>query len=112
MNLVLAIFILIFVYIIGWHQLYGQFINNFYKKYELLLIWFSVPTTLLSIYATKLLTQYFDGKMWPNRIFTFSIGIVMFTLLTYIYFDEKINLKTLTLIMLCTSIVMLQIYWK
>jgi len=112
MQLVLGITILIIVYIIGWHQLYGQFVNNFYKKYELLLVWISVPTTLLSIYATKLLTEYFDGKMWPNRIFTFSIGIIMFSILTHLYFDEKLNLKTLTLIFLSALIVILQIYWK
>lgn len=92
--------------------MYGQFVNNFYKKYELLLVWISVPTTLLSIYATKLLTEYFDGKMWPNRIFTFSIGIIMFSILTHLYFDEKLNLKTLTLIFLSALIVILQIYWK
>ncbi len=28
--------------------------------------------------------QKIDGKMWPNRIFTFSIGIIMFTILTTI----------------------------
>jgi len=111
-QLILGILILIFVYIIGWHQLYGQFINQFYKKYEMWLIWASVPNTFLSIYATKLITQYFDGKMWPNRIFTFSIGIIMFTILTHLYFDEKLNLKTLTLIALSALIVILQICWK
>ncbi len=76
------------------------------------LIWLSVPNTLLSIYATKLLTEYFEGKMWPNRIFTFSIGIVMFTILTTIYFNERLSLKTLTLVGLCGLIVTLQVLWK
>lgn len=111
-KLLFALSILVFVYIIGWHQIYGQFINIFYKKYEMWLIWLSVPSTLLSIYATKLLAEYFNGKMWPNRIFTFSIGIVMFTILTHIYFNEKISVKTLTLIALSALIVILQILWK
>lgn len=111
-QLLLAILILIVVYIIGWHQLYGQFINQYFKKYEMWLVWLSVPTTLLSIHAVKLLTSYFDGKMWPNRIFTFSIGIIMFTILTHFYFDEKLNTKTLTLVALSAVIVILQIYWK
>ena len=111
-QLFLGVLILIAVYIVGWHQLYGQFIHNFYKKYEMWLIWLSVPNTLLSIYATKLLTEYFEGKMWPNRIFTFSIGIVMFTILTTIYFNERLNLKTLVLVSLCGLIVALQVIWK
>jgi len=111
-QLLLGVAILIVVYIIGWHQLYGQFIHNFYKKYELWLIWLSVPTTWLTIYATRLLTEYFNGKMWPNRIFTFSIGIIMFTILTTIYFNERLNLKTLVLVGLCGLIVALQVIWK
>ena len=111
-QLLLGVVILIAVYIVGWHQLYGQFIHNFYKKHEMWLIWLSVPNTLLSIYATRLLTEYFNGKMWPNRIFTFSIGIIMFTILTTIYFNERLSLKTLVLVGLCGLIVALQVLWK
>ncbi len=111
-QLLLGVFILIAVYIVGWHQLYGQFIHSFYKKYEMWLIWLSVPNTLLSIYATRLLTDYFEGKMWPNRIFTFSICIIMFTILTTIYFNERLNLKTMVLVGLCGLIVGLQVLWK
>jgi len=111
-KLLIALAILIFVYIIGWHQLYGQFIHEFYKKYQWYLVFLSVPNTLLSIYAAKILTEVFEGKMWPNRIFTFSIGIIMFTILTQIYFTERLTLKTLTLIGLSGLIVVLQILWK
>jgi len=76
------------------------------------LVWLSVPCTLLSIYSTKLISEYFDGKMWPNRIFTFSVGIVMFTILTQLHFNERLNIKTLTLIGLSGLIVILQIIWK
>ena len=112
MKLLIALSILIFVYIIGWHQLYGQFISDFYKKYQWYLIFLSVPNTILSIYAAKLLAEVFEGKIWPNRIFTFSIGIIMFTILAQIYFNEKLSAKTLTLIGLSGLIVILQILWK
>ena len=112
MKLLLGIGILTFVYIIGWHQLYGQFIDEWYKKYQNWLVLLSIPNTFLSIYSVKLISEHFEGKMWPNRILTFSIGIVMFTLLTQIYFNEKINLKTLVLIALSGLIVALQVMWK
>ena len=76
------------------------------------MVFLSVPNTLLSIYAAKILTEVFEGKMWPNRIFTFSIGIIMFTVLTQIYFNERLTLKTMTLIGLSGLIVILQILWK
>jgi len=111
-KLLLGLFILLLVYIIGWHQLYGQFIHEYFKKYQWVLIFLSVPCTYFSIIAARLISESFDGKMWPNRIFTFSIGIVMFTILTQIYFNEKLNLKTLILIGLSGIIVLLQIIWK
>jgi len=36
----------------------------------------------------------------------------MFTILTHIYFNEKLSYKTLTLIALSGLIVILQIIWK
>ena len=68
--------------------------------------------TAISLMAVKLITEHFDQKTWPSRIFTFSIGIIMFTLLNNYYFNEKINAKTATLICMCVAIVILQIFWK
>ncbi len=112
MKLLLALSILVFVYIIGWHQLYGQFIHEFYKKYQWYLIFLSIPNTILSIYAAKILAEVFEGKIWPNRIFTFSIGIIMFTILAQFYFNERLSLKTMILLGLSGLIVVLQVIWK
>jgi len=112
MKLFYGVLLLIFVYIIAWHQLYGQFLHEYFKKYQYVLILLSVPTTWISIYAIRLITEHFNGEMWPNRILTFSIGIVMFTILTTIYFSETITTKTITLIALSALIVVLQVFWK
>ena len=112
MKLFIGVALLTAVYIIGWHQLYGQFIHESFKKYQWYLIFLSLPCTYFSIIAARLISEYFEGKMWPNRIFTFSIGIVMFTILTQIYFNEKLSIKTLTLVGLSGLIVILQILWK
>ncbi len=103
---------MIFVYIIGWHQLYGQFISNFYKKYQYWLVLLSIPTTMISVYAARILAEAFNGQMWPNRILTFCIGMIMFSLLTLFYFNEKLTIKTITLLFLTLLIVILQIIWK
>ena len=110
-NLITGLIILVLVYIVGWHQLYGQFSHEYYKKYQMWLILLSIPTTYFSIIAARLISEYFNGKMWPNRIFTFSIGIVMFTILTQIYFNEKLSVKTLILLALSGLIVILQLIW-
>ena len=112
MKLFLAILLLSLVYVIGWYQLHGQFINEWFRKWQHLLIILSIPTTYVSIKAIKLVNDYFEGKIWPNRILTFTIGIILFTALTTYHFDEKFTLKTLTLISLCGLIVFLQIVWR
>jgi len=112
MKLFIAILLLSLVYIIGWYQIHGQFIHEWFRKWQYYLIFISVPTTYVSIKAIKLVNDYFEGKMWPNRILTFTVGIILFTILTSYHFDEKLNLKTLTLISLCGLIVFLQIIWR
>lgn len=112
MKLALAIFLLSIVYVLGWYQLHGQFLSDWFKKYEYYLIWISVPTTLLSIRAIKLVNEFFNGQIWPNRILTFTIGIILFSILTSFHFGEKLSLKTLTLLLLCFIIVTLQVLWK
>ena len=112
MKLLWGLCLLTFVYVIGWHQLYGQFIHEYFKKYQPLLILLSIPCTWMSIKAIAYISDYYNGQMWANRMFTFSIGIIMFTILTSIYFEEKLTIKTFTLLCLSCLIVVLQIYWK
>jgi hypothetical protein len=112
MKLIFAILLLSIVYIIGWYQIHGQFLSEWFKKYEYYLVWISVPSTLISIRAIKLINEYFNGLIWPNRILTFTIGIILFTFLNSFHFGEKLSIKTLTLLSLCASIVILQVIWK
>lgn len=112
LKLITGVVLLCFSYVIGWHMLYGPMINDWFKKYQYITIWLSVPTTYISIYSVSLISEYFNGKVWPNRIFSFSVGIILFTILANIHFDEKINYKTLTLLALSGLIVALQILWK
>lgn len=112
MKLLIALSLLSFVYAIGWYQIHGQFISEWFRKYELYLIWISVATTFISIKAIKLVNEYFQGEIWPNRIITFTIGIILFSFLTAYHFNEKINVKTITLVGLCAVIVCLQVFWK
>jgi hypothetical protein len=112
MNLIIGLAISILVYIIGWHQLYGQFIHEFYRKNQIWLILISVPCTYLAIYSNKLTTEYFKGEVWPNRIISLCIGLIGFYILSSIYFQEKPTIKTFVIISLALSAVLLQIFWK
>jgi hypothetical protein len=112
MKLFIAICLLSLVYTTGWYQLHGQFINDWFRRWQNYLVLISVPATLISIKAIKLVNEHFDGKMWPNRILTFTVGIILFTFLTSYHFDERLTFKTICLMGLCGLIVFLQVVWK
>ena len=96
----------------GWHQIYGQFIHESFKTYRHWFVWLSVPCTYATIYGVKLITEYFDGKMWPARMLTFSCGVILFTVLTSIYFNEKLDVKNGTILALSCIIIALQTFWR
>lgn len=58
------------------------------------------------------MVTYFGGTLWENRLLGFGMGMVSFGLLTYIFMGEGINLKTGVSLILATSLVLIQIFWK
>jgi hypothetical protein len=112
MKLFAGLTLIMLVYIIGWHQIYGQFIHENYRKYQNWLVLLSIPTTYIAIYANKIITECFDGKIWPNRIITLGVGVLFFYILTFFYFEEKADYKTFIILMLALTSVLLQIFWR
>ena len=65
-----------------------------------------------SIMATKNIASAFGGLVWPSRFIGFSIGIVLFSLLTWIFLNQPLTLKSLTCIALAFCILAIQLFWK
>jgi hypothetical protein len=58
------------------------------------------------------MVTYFGGTLWENRLLGFGMGMVSFSLLTYIFMGEGITLKTGVSLILATSLVLIQLFWK
>jgi hypothetical protein len=95
-----------------WIQLNLQFIDSRLKSYNTWLVLAGIPISWLWIKATEHGVASFDGKFWPQRLIAFSIGILLYTLLTHYFFGEKIDAKSMACISLAFAIVMIQIFWK
>jgi multidrug transporter EmrE-like cation transporter len=54
----------------------------------------------------------FDGQMWPSRLIGFSIGAVVFSLLSWTIFNEPLTTKTIVCLGLAVMILMVQLFWK
>ena len=59
--------------------------------------------------ATKYIYES-TGSFWSAKILFFSTGIIVFGVLTYIFFNEPITLKTFVTISLAILIIYIQVY--
>jgi hypothetical protein len=112
-NLINAVIFFTLAQGVTWAQSYGQFLYPWWKKNPLL-VSFTIGgiASYLFIKATYYAYVYFDGMLWPSRFIGFSVGIIIFALLTWIFMNEGINLKTIISLFLSMMLLAIQIFWK
>ena len=105
------IFITIIAHFVTWLQINSQFLNPKFK-YSAFLLLLGIPISWLWIKSTGFGVSAFDGKFWPQRLIAFSIGIILYTILTGYFFGEKFDLKSAVCLALAFAIVGIQVLWK
>jgi multidrug transporter EmrE-like cation transporter len=110
-------FILGFLYglaaqILTFIQLQGQFKYEWVKENPFIMSLIGVPLSLLYLQSVKHLVLYFDGQLWPSRLLGFSIGAIVFTVMSWVCFREPLSLKTLICLGLALCIMGVQLFWK
>lgn len=107
------LFYFIFLFIIGhifvWYQTNGQFISKAFKDNVWIVSLMGMPLAYLFIQATKIGYEAFNEKLWPIRIVGFTVGTVVFSLMTYMHLEEGLDTKTIICLLLCIAIIMVQI---
>ena len=98
--------------VMSFMQLQGSIKYNWFQKYPLLVLLSAIPSTWMYIKSVENLVAWGDGQLWPSRLIGFGIGIIVFVSLSMILFKEPITLKTLVCLLLATSIILVQIFWK
>lgn len=93
-------------------QLQGSIKYGWSEKYLWLLLLSGIPISYLSIKSVNLYVQGFGGQIWPSRLVGFALGVVIFTILSSVLFQEHLNLKTVISLILAFTIVGIQIFWK
>ena len=95
-----------------WIQINGQLIWQWAKDWRWPLMLLGVPITWLFMEGTRYLVEGFNGEFWPSRFISFSMGILIFTLFTWLFRGEGINIKTATSLVLAAGIICIQLFWK
>ena len=95
-----------------WFQTHAQFFND-WSKYNALLV--AIPGFIISywsIKATENIAEAYDGAVWPARLIGFGVGIIIFSILTWLILGEKIEIKSAVCVLLAFCILIIQLFWK
>lgn len=111
-NLLIAALLFLLAQSMIFFQANGQFFSQWFAKNPILIS--IVSGSIISyifIYATKYSYEYFD-TVWPGRFMSFSLGIVSYAILTWIFMGEGVSTKTAISLLLAGAIISIQIFWK
>lgn len=112
MKLLAGILLFIVAQSMIWFQSNGQFIWPWFKKNTLLIsLLTGTSVSYIVIYGTRLMVDHF-GALWPGRFIGFSVGMVVFAVLTWAFMEEGINLKTAVSLCLAMALLAVQLFWK
>lgn len=112
MTLVYGMAIAIIAHILSFFQLQGQFKISYLKNNAWAVVLLGVPVSYLFVYSVKFMVGAYNGELWPSRLIGFSVGTIVFTVLSYFMFDEAITSKTLICLGLCVIILLIQLFWR
>jgi hypothetical protein len=111
-HIALSFFLFLFGQIIVWVQVNGPLIWTWAKDYRYLLMVLGIPITWLFMEATRFSVIGFGNLFWPGRFMSFTAGILIFTVMTYLFREEPINAKTAISLVLAFSLILVQLFWK
>ena len=112
MKLIQGIFLIVIAQILSYVQLQGPSKWEFVKKHQYAFVLLGIPIGFILINSTRLINSHFGGSTWPGRLIGQSIGVLMFTILSYLVFKEGMTMKTGVCVALSVIIILIQIYWK
>lgn len=111
MKIVYAILLSLLAQVISFVQLQGQMVWKFPKENPYIMMFLGLPISLIFIRTTKIFNEQFDTN-WPGRLIGFGLGVIVFTIMSWLIFNEHPTPKTITCLVLAFTIVVLQIFWK
>ena len=53
-----------------------------------------------------------EGMLWPARFIGFGIGMITYAIGVSYFFNEGLTTKTLTSLILCLALIIIQVAWK
>ena len=100
-------------HILTFLQLNGQFFKiDWFRKHEWVVASMGIILSLLYIWGTKYTVSGMNGMLWPARFIGFGIGMIIYAIGVSYFFNEGLTTKTLTSLILCLALIIIQVAWK
>lgn len=112
MNLFYGILWGIFAQITTFIQLQGQMKYQALKNNTWFLVLMGIPISFMFMKSVKNFVLAYGGEIWPSRLLGFGLGVIVFSIMSYVMFKEPITPKTAMCLLLGLCIIAIQILWK
>ena len=112
MNLFYGILWGLIAQIVTFLQLQGQMRYDILKNNMWFLILMGMPISYMFIQSVKHIVLAFNGQIFPSRFIGFAIGIIVFSIMSKVLFNETINTKYIICIILSIFIILVQMFMK
>ena len=116
MSKFLSIAFVLIVYLISqaftFYQLQGHLWNKWIKDNPFMMSVLGLPIGYVVILASREMVELWGGQTWPNRIIGFSLGVIVFSLMSWFMLKEPITVKTSVCLLLSFVILGIQLFWK
>jgi hypothetical protein len=109
-KIILGVFYGILGQVATFLQLQCSYKYDWNKKYFWLVLLSSIPIGWFFIKSTNYLIDGYDGQIWPSRLIGFGIGVIVFTWLSVLIFNEPLTLKSYICLFLGLLIILTQIF--
>ena len=111
MKLLYAFLLVTTAQVISYIQLQGSSKWPMLKAAGIYLAFMSVLIGFMLVKYTELVNAHFEAT-WQGRLIGQGVGIIVFSLMSYLVFKEPITVKTGICIALSLIIILINVYWK
>lgn len=98
--------------VLTFYQLQGQLKYQWLKDNLWLSLLLGLPISFMFMKSVGSFVSAFGGEIWPSRLIGFGVGVIVFTVMSYLLFKEPFTTKTLVCLFLGCLIVAIQVFWK
>lgn len=111
-NFILGVLLSIVGQVLAFFQLQGHIKYTWLKNNLWFPVLLGIPVSIIFMLSINYLIKAYDGALWPSRIIGFSIGTIMYGIMSKLLFDEKISIKTGVCLGLAVVIILVQVFWE